>query len=1204
MKALIARLDPGSFTTFISGLLLAEGYRVGLNANALVVSDALTENDEGLDALAAAVPDHAGAEPPSPLPTGLVGFQLKTTSEKRPGALRLPRELRQPGPKRVLVEGGTYVLVWSQDLNPAQRERAGAVLRAEAAKVLDEEGVQRVPHVALWDAQTLAGLCAIHPAPAVDIGLTDFGAALSLGELLAAVLRATERPFQSDAARDDLIARLRERATVAPEDPLLMRIHGDPGAGKTRAVAHALDTDELHNLVLCVSGPEDLNILLTRMMRNRASRGILFADEIDDHQAAEAWKRISGLDGRWRIVSIASRPDPSWIAEGGRNVVLPPLDQDATRLLVEQHSGLPEVAARMVAEVASGFPELAFRLADELKNDPSLDLVRLARLPHPQEVLQRALTDPETRRHLAPIALFAGVGFDGELAYELDAVAATFELNPAELRRYCDAELEARRFVSRSGRYRSISPLLVAVWLATDLIERTPEFGDLIFQLPEPLQTAFIQQLDFFGPDVPHLPTALSLVLADERFRRPERFDEAAGRLLRASAAIIPTQVAHTIAELVTHSDGNDLARLPRRDLVWALEILLWWPDSWEPAIESLFRLAQAENETWANNATSQFASAFAVYLAGTTVPYERRARWLRSAIDRAATTQLPLLADAAAAGLRSHHYRSVVGFRGGGEPDDWQPGTEDEYMAARRTAWDLLVLVRDRAPAEIQSDFGVRLNDAVQVAYGDGIGAAVDESIRDRTWAVQERAAIAAGLRKTIRYERFSPTLLAEAKELHDWLLGDDLRERALVILSTSLWDLHESQEGLHDPPSLLVDLAERLAQDPDGLRVGVELGRDLDQQDTRYTLFRLLAQRLGAERVGAEAQSARDFAALSAAVSVADAAQESGWATRVLRELAKTEPWRVPELLTYLDLTRERLELALEVAERTPESGAALGRLLFGARVKDLDEALFARLLEAVHASGATEAALGMLSQWLEDNTLTSDRVRAVAGELATAGVQSNGGSMVDYYVGGLVERDVLDFPTLLAVWQARLRHMSGLVDELDRLLTERLLGARPIEMAEPIFDVVRAVARGDPSYGLYASTDLALLRQLAAAWNADAVWQELAEWPEKELRWALHHMHWGGNEPEPLVRRFLVSDRLNEMANEASVCFYNTLGIVMGPYHLALQRELERAESWAHALAGTPAAAWADELVEKYRRDIEWQREREAEENMRLR
>ncbi|MFV1991272.1 MAG: hypothetical protein ACC652_11090, partial [Acidimicrobiales bacterium] len=503
LKPLIARLDPGTFTAFVGGLLATEALHVGLSPAQVVMSDAISEPDGGLDAILEDVPSHGtGLRPATDLVEGRMGFQLKAARRKTPSAFELAKELRKPGPKRLLVNGGTYVLVSSQDLNPQQRSAIEEALVKEAEAVLAEEGVTASPSVRLWDAETLAIMSMIHPAPAMDLGLSDFGAALTLQELLD-ILHAEQRPFQSDAARDEAIQQIRNRLGTDQSDPLLLQVHGDPGIGKTRTVAHALDIEEARDLVLWINGRDDLNLLITRLARNSMSRGILFVDEVDAHDAADAMERISGLGGRWRLVTVTSRGDSRWMPSSTRNIVLPPMADDAMQELLEGHSGLSSTDARRVAQVASGFPELAFTLADELHADPTLDLVRLARLPQASAILERALKDDDTRRHLAPLALFAGVGFEDELRTQMIEVASAFDLDPAAMEHACESELG--RFVSRAGRYRLISPLLVAIWLATDLIERTPGFSDRVATLSQPLQDAFVRQLDVFGPDAPHL---------------------------------------------------------------------------------------------------------------------------------------------------------------------------------------------------------------------------------------------------------------------------------------------------------------------------------------------------------------------------------------------------------------------------------------------------------------------------------------------------------------------------------------------------------------------------------------------------------------------------------------------------------------------------------------------------------------------------
>jgi len=90
----------------------------------------------------------------------------------------------------------------------------------------------------------------------------------------------------------------------------------------------------------------------------------------------------------------------------------------------------------------------------------------------------------------------------------------------------------------------------------------------------------------------------------------------------------------------------------------------------------------------------------------------------------------------------------------------------------------------------------------------------------------------------------------------------------------------------------------------------------------------------------------------------------------------------------------------------------------------------------------------------------------------------------------------------------------------------------------------------------------------------------------------------------EPEPLVRMFLLSDRLHGLENDAWRGFFNTLGVVSGPFYLALENELMRAKSWHTSLAGTSAESWAQMLIERYETDVEWHRRRDEEENLHLR
>jgi hypothetical protein len=980
-------------------------------------------------------------------------------------------------------------------------------------------------------------------------------------------------------------------------------VHGLAGTGKTRLVVEALGVDGIRDRVLYAASSEGLHTFVARIVRDERTRGILVVDELDEADRNAIYQRFAATRGRWRLLAIVPQATPRLRAAGVRDVVLAPLSEAATRRLIASTSGLPEWQASTVANVARGFPELAFRLAEEWIMDSSLDLVQLAHLDRPNDVLRRALPDDQLRAELGPLSLFTGLGVDGDLAYQLEEVAAGFGHDVEKMRRIIEVELSRRRFVSAAGRYRLVSPTLMAIWLAIELIDETPALDTIISGLSQPVQDAFFAQLELFGPQADQLAPALERLLQERRFRDPEAFDEAAGRFLRASAAVVPSQVAEAVQSLLALSSEREIALLPRRDLVWTLQILLWWPTTWDGAIQGLFRLAQHETETWSNNASGQFKDAFAVWLSGSTVPFEHRIRWLKDAIAEARTADLPLLGDAAAAGLHRHHHRTVVGFRGGGEPDDWKPETVGEVRSARAAAWEALIGVLDRSPQEMRAEFVGKLGNAITTMALDGLLHQVDASLRSRSWSPSERAELFGDVNRLLRLGDLTEQVRAELTRLAEWLEGES-EDRLDVLLATPVWELHDDRTRLNDDPQQLVAIAERLSGQPHGLEIALAAGGDGANSNTRYRFLRLMAQRVGAARlVDAARRHPPDTVAYAAAFSVADSQGEGAWVDETVARLGLEYPAQLPGLVVYAGVSANRLATTLELVEAGRAPVGPLVNLRGGALFLNLPSRIVQRLFRALADAREFEGALGMALQWMESDLAVppwvADWTFAVTQE-ALKEPQSD--SMVEYYIKEFVRRGIYDAEKTVALWELRMRTRDGLIDELDDILTDRVLTTAASALLPRVVRLIKDEASGDASFSLFVSRDLALLSRLANSLGVDPVWEALSNLDEHQFRIALHHMSWSGMEPDPLVSRFL-SARLDGYESEAFTTFFNTLGTVMGSYWRALEGECARAASWLAALEDPGARRWAKELVQRYERDIEWQRSREEEEDFRL-
>jgi hypothetical protein len=367
-KAIVTRLDAGTLTSLLARLLQAETDRLRMPAGSVVVSEALTDADDGLDARIDETPDES-----QHIPSGLSGFQFKAYKTKAVSALKLDEELARPGPTRVIENGGTYVLVWQADLNYRQRTAAEAALDTQARKIIKD------PRWRIWDASAIVALAERHPAVVEALALVEFEAVRGLDELQAA-LRIEDRPYEADGARAAAIEQIRDRAREQTTDALVATLSGLAGTGKTRLAVEALDVDGLRDSVVYAGSAQGLQTFVARIVNDERTSGILVVDELDDSDQRDIYNRFAATRGKWRLLPIVAQTTSRYRPTGPRDVVLAPLEADATRRLVEATSGLSEAQARIVADVAQGFPELAFRLAEELIADPTLDLLTLAHL--------------------------------------------------------------------------------------------------------------------------------------------------------------------------------------------------------------------------------------------------------------------------------------------------------------------------------------------------------------------------------------------------------------------------------------------------------------------------------------------------------------------------------------------------------------------------------------------------------------------------------------------------------------------------------------------------------------------------------------------------------------------------------------------------------------------------------------------------------
>src|SRR5690606_19509106 len=108
--------------------------------------------------------------------------------------------------------------------------------------------------------------------------------------------------------------------------------------------------------------------------------------------------------------------------------------------------------------------------------------------------------------------------------------------------------------------------------------------------------------------------------------------DRATARLLRLLTPAYPDWTLRQLERVINSASREELLcfDVGRRQVVWALGDLAWWREQFPTAARLIRRLAWAENENIANNATGVWQGLFQVVLGGTAVPYEERMPILR----------------------------------------------------------------------------------------------------------------------------------------------------------------------------------------------------------------------------------------------------------------------------------------------------------------------------------------------------------------------------------------------------------------------------------------------------------------------------------------------------------------------------------------------------------------------------------------------
>ncbi|MDA8089210.1 MAG: hypothetical protein M0Z61_03145 [Nitrospiraceae bacterium] len=171
---------------------------------------------------------------------------------------------------------------------------------------------------------------------------------------------------------------------------------------------------------------------------------------------------------------------------------------------------------------------------------------------------------------------------------------------------------------------------------------------------------------------------------------------EQGSRLFRSFVEVNPEICTETLNREFGKLSIEELLKVGpgRRNLVWSLEKLCFWANTFPLASKTLLLFAAAENETWGNNATNQFLQLFHIFLPGTQAVLADRIKIIRLALSSKIKEIRAIGVKALGSALNTYHFSRTGGVeeQGSRAPQkDARPKTWAEIFEYWAVCLDLL---------------------------------------------------------------------------------------------------------------------------------------------------------------------------------------------------------------------------------------------------------------------------------------------------------------------------------------------------------------------------------------------------------------------------------------------------------------------------------------------------------------------------------
>ena len=774
----IEALGAGGLVEILNTLLRLEGQSIGMNqVDIQTTSVRLTAGDGGVDARVQNAPTGSDW-----IPAGLSVWQSKSGNDHTPAKLKM--EFAKPKVQEALDAGGMYIVWVGDDVNAgkAQDDRRKALIECCNEKGIPPERCKILfaGQIANW-ANSFASVA------------FQFRGEKSAGLIVWsdwAVLNRYSNTFASDEVRTAVMQDYKERFETNGSEFVFLRLEGQPGVGKSRLALETFRGTALENLILYASNLYGIPGSFWPYLQSNNTRMILVVDECSYLEHRDLQERAELCQGRVKLLTIGQRYlSGQQDAVPSDTFLLDRLDDDAMkRLLGISYPLLPAEWLDFIVGASTGFVKIAIGLAKQFSvTGQPQSLSELIRSREVRPLLEAMLPDSEDRRAMEVVALLRRLGWEGDMAEEGRAVCEFLNRDWRDTQTRIQRVEDQLGLIGRQGRYRYVTPHLLAVWLASDTWARigSEEVWAFRDKLPNPLSRSSFEERvqdigseDVTGSLVDMLlgPTGLFTDL-------PALEDREKSRFFRLLAVTRPEAGLSALRRLILGASREQLLEFVsgRTDIIWTLQTLAWRADLFEGAAWLMLELADAEDrklQRMGPYASDEWKGMFRLRLGGTSVPMVARLRVAYRALEDDAPRKRILAVDAAGMVFSIHEHRiSRQQYIGGSPlPSEWKPQSTEEVEEAYRESHNLLRDALGNSDAAVRHAAFRQVLDIARSAVRLGFAQAqldMLESLSPVTF--EDRHSLRSKLDDVLAYEASSLTSeqVGSIADLKDLLAG-----------------------------------------------------------------------------------------------------------------------------------------------------------------------------------------------------------------------------------------------------------------------------------------------------------------------------------------------------------------------------------------------------------------------------------------------